>query len=76
MRLAPCLLAAALAGCTPLPKVGAEDAAMRQASYPPLLPLEAILARVPPATPDPAAALAARAAALRARATALAATES
>lgn len=58
-----------LAGCASLP--GPREAAGTRAAWPALMPIDTVLAAVPPPAPDPAAAVAARAAALRARAAAL-----
>lgn len=76
MRASPgliCLLTA-LAGCTALPdpKRAPERDPAAQAAWPVLLPIDEILAGVPPLpASDPAAAVTARAAALKARAAAL-----
>ena len=72
-RLLVALLMPPLAGCATFPAVdGAPEPAASQAAYPKLLPLEELLAGVPPPpTTDPAAELEARAAALKARAAAL-----
>lgn len=72
-RILVALLLPPLAGCATLPALdGAPGPAASQAEYPDLLPLEELLAGVPPPpATDPAAALAARAAALKARAAAL-----
>lgn len=67
------LLLPPLAGCAAFPALdGAPEPAASQAGYPDLLPIEELLAGVPPPpATDPATAVAARAAALRARAAAL-----
>lgn len=63
-------LAPALAACTTLPTV--REAPATQAAWPRLMPIDTLLAGVPPPpAADPAASVAARAAALRARAAAL-----
>lgn len=66
-----------LAACAALPAVeDPAEASAAQAVWPALMPIDALLASVPPApAADPAAAVAARAAALRARAAALQATD-
>ncbi len=74
IRAARCLVLAAVlgfaAGCSQFPALDA--AAPPQAGPAPvLLPMDQVLAAVPPAAADPAPALAARAARLRARAAAL-----
>lgn len=63
-----CLLLPALLGCAPLP--GAESAAVAQAPYPALEPIDRILAEAEGGaiTPATTAGIEARAAALRARA--------
>src|SRR5690606_25023119 len=72
-RLLPICLMPVLAACATLPAFGDRpEAAAAQAAWPALMPIDALLAAVPPApAADPAAAVAARAAALRARAAAL-----
>ncbi len=63
-------LAPVLAACTTLPTV--REAPATQAAWPRLMPIDTLLAAVPPPPAvDPAASVAARAAALRARAAAL-----
>lgn len=63
-------LAPALAACTTLPTV--REAPATQAAWPTLMPIDTLLAGVPPPpVTDPALAVTARAAALRARAAAL-----
>lgn len=59
-----------LAACATFPELGDTPGPVAtQAAYPVLLPIDTLLAQVPPAPPtDPGAAVAARAAALRARA--------
>lgn len=73
VRLVATLLTPVLAGCATFPALdAAPEPAATQAAYPALLPIDELLARVPPPpATDPAAALAARAAALKARAAAL-----
>lgn len=63
----------ALAACTALPALDdGQEASAARAEWPALMPIDGLLATVPPAPDsDPAAALMARAAALRARAAAL-----
>lgn len=72
-RLLPICVLPVLAGCAALPAFkDRPDATATQAAWPALMPIDALLATVPPApAADPAAAVAARAAALRARAAAL-----
>ena len=72
-RLIPICVLPALAACAALPALkDRPEAPATQAAWPALMPIDALLAAVPPApAADPAAAVAARAAALRARAAAL-----
>lgn len=72
-RLVVSLLTPLLAGCATFPALdAAPKPAATKAVYPALLPVDELLARVPPPpATDPAAELAARAAALKARAAAL-----
>lgn len=73
-RLGLLCLAPALAACASLPAPGTAPAA--QASWPALLPIDALLEQVPPPpAADPALAVTARAAALRARAAELRGTD-
>jgi hypothetical protein len=69
-RLGLVCLLPALAACATFPAL--KDAPATQADWPTLMPIDALLAAVPPApTADPAASVAARARALRARAATL-----
>lgn len=69
-RLCLLCLLPALAACATFPAL--KDAPASQAAWPTLLPIDQILAGVPPSpATDPAAAVTARAAALKARAAAL-----
>ncbi|OYX45249.1 MAG: hypothetical protein B7Z02_01360 [Rhodobacterales bacterium 32-67-9] len=72
-RLLAPLLLPLLGGCATFPALDSTpEPTVGQAAYPELLPLDELLAGVPPPpATDPAAALAARAAALKARAAAL-----
>ncbi len=72
-RLLALVLTPPIAGCATFPVLDASpEPAAAQADYPVLLPIDTILAQVPPEPEtDPAAALMARAAALKARAAAL-----
>ena len=69
LRLLPlCLICA----CAPFPQIETGDAgALRDASFPSLVPIDEILDAAPDATPPPTADLDARIAALRARANGL-----
>jgi len=68
---------ALLAACATFPDLrGRPEPPATQSAYPTLLPIDALLAQVPPQPPaDPGAAVSARAAQLRARAAALQAAE-
>ncbi|MGA0539411.1 hypothetical protein [Neotabrizicola sp. VNH66] len=70
-RLCPLALLLAVAACAPLPDLDAVAPPGPAMPPPALRPLDQVLAQVPGASTDPAAALDARAARLRARAAAL-----